>query len=64
MYIAISKDEGETEEVLTKRLTIFSKIFTMLYGPVDYKYVDEEMREEEDVVCVYVVCVLGGGGGR
>ena len=35
--IAVSKDEGETEEVLTKKLFIFSRIFNMLYGPVDYK---------------------------
>ena len=54
MCIAVSKDEGETEEVLTKKLFIFSRIFTMLYGPVDYKYIhwrgEGEMRE--------------GGGGR
>ena len=47
MCIAVSKDEGETEEVLTKKLFIFSRIFTMLYGPVDYKYIHWRGREKE-----------------
>ena len=37
VYIAFSKDEEDTEEILTKKLFVFSRIFTMLYGPVDYK---------------------------
>lgn len=35
VYIAVSKDEGETEESLTKKLFVFNRIITMLHGPVD-----------------------------
>ena len=54
MFIAISKDEGDTEEVLTKKLFIFNRIFTMLYGPVDYKYVYEGERERERLEIVHL----------
>ncbi len=38
VYIALSK-EGDSEEVLTKKLLVFNRIVTLLYGPVHNKYV-------------------------
>lgn len=38
VYIALSKD-GDCEEVLTKKLLVFNRIVTLLYGPVHTKYI-------------------------
>ena len=37
MYIAVSKDEGETEESMGHKLSVFNSIVHFLHGPVDSK---------------------------
>ena len=37
VYLAVSQDEEDTEESLTRKLFVFNRIVTLLYGPVDSK---------------------------
>ena len=34
VYIALSKEDGDTEEILAKKLLFYNRIVTLLYGPV------------------------------
>lgn len=37
VYLAVSQDEEDTEESLIRKLFVFNRIVTLLYGPVDSK---------------------------
>lgn len=37
VYIAISKEDGDTEETMGKKLCVLNRIVTLLHGPVSHK---------------------------
>ncbi len=41
VYIAISKEDGETEEIMGRKLCVLNRIITLLHGPVSHKSVKE-----------------------
>ncbi|XP_064383675.1 BLOC-3 complex member HPS1-like isoform X2 [Halichondria panicea] len=48
VYIALSK-EGDSEEVLTKKLLVFNRIVTLLYGPVHNKLSSPDVNMRKSV---------------
>ena len=41
VYIALSKEDGDTEEILARKLLVYNRIVTLLYGPVVTRYAHE-----------------------
>lgn len=37
VYIAISKEDGDTEETMGRKLCVLNRIITLLHGPVSHK---------------------------
>ena len=37
VYIAISKEDGDTEETMGRKLCVLNRIITLLHGPVGHK---------------------------
>jgi len=48
VYLALSQEEGDTEEVLAKKLFVFNRIITMLYGPVHSRYIEYSITPSID----------------
>ena len=37
VYIAISKEDGETEEIMGRKLCVLHRLITLLHGPVGHR---------------------------
>ena len=47
VYIAISKEDGETEETMGRKLCVLNRIIALLHGPVSHRSVQSVWRKKE-----------------